>query len=184
MLDALDQLWGYTAELFEVDDLEQDLIDAGIAVDSRALQATWLNTVSETLTAATLEVPETTWTANGGRSGIHTESGGIYRGRAAVYAARLSRTALVMQSIPATGVSVIPTLPQEEYERRQRRSQSTCADIWAILDAVMDPEIPVISIYELGVLQDVSYDGERVTVLLTPILHRLSCLKCNGRGCA
>ena len=74
MLDALDQLWGYTAELFEVDDLEQDLIDAGIAVDSRALQATWLNTVSETMTAATLEVPETTWTANGGRSGIHTES--------------------------------------------------------------------------------------------------------------
>jgi len=74
MLDALDQLWGYTPELFEVDELEQELIDAGIAVDSRALQSVWITTVSETLTAATLPVPETTWTANGGRSGIHTES--------------------------------------------------------------------------------------------------------------
>lgn len=74
MLDALDQLWGYTAELFEIDDLEQDLIDAGIAVDTSRLQEPWLSTVSETLAAATLPVPETTWTANGGRSGIHTES--------------------------------------------------------------------------------------------------------------
>lgn len=74
MLDALDQLWGYTAELFEVDDLEENLINAGIAVDSRLLQEQWLNTVSETLSEATLPVPETTWTANGGRSGIHTES--------------------------------------------------------------------------------------------------------------
>lgn len=73
-----------------------------------------------------------------------------------------------MQSIPAAGVSVIPTLPQEEYERRQRRAQSNCADLWAILDAVMDPEIPVISIYELGVLQDVAYDGKRVQLVLTP----------------
>ena len=73
-----------------------------------------------------------------------------------------------MQGNPVSSASIIPTLAREEYERRQRRAQSGCSDIWTILDAVMDPEIPVISIYELGVLQDVDYDGERVTVVLTP----------------
>jgi len=73
-----------------------------------------------------------------------------------------------MRSAQVTGDTIIPTLPQEEYERRQRRAQSRCPEIWAVLDKVMDPEIPVITIYELGVLQDVSYEGGRVKVVLTP----------------
>ncbi|EED35920.1 phenylacetate-CoA oxygenase, PaaJ subunit [Luminiphilus syltensis NOR5-1B] len=64
--------------------------------------------------------------------------------------------------------NVIPLLPVEELERRQRRINSECPDLWRILDDVMDPEIPVISLYELGVLQDVSERDGHVHVLLTP----------------
>ena len=51
---------------------------------------------------------------------------------------------------------IIPLLPVEELERRRRREYSETPQLWQILDAVMDPEIPVISLYELGVLQNIS----------------------------
>jgi ring-1,2-phenylacetyl-CoA epoxidase subunit PaaD len=62
----------------------------------------------------------------------------------------------------------IPLLPAEEHARRQRRAQSGVQRLWAVLDAVKDPEIPVISIWELGVLQDVGLAGETVEVTITP----------------
>jgi ring-1,2-phenylacetyl-CoA epoxidase subunit PaaD len=37
----------------------------------------------------------------------------------------------------------------------------------ALLDQVTDPEIPVISIRELGILRDISLDGDQVTVTVT-----------------
>lgn len=74
----------------------------------------------------------------------------------------------MMHDTNTSRAHVIPLVPLEEYERRQRRANSSCPEIWAVLDAVMDPEIPVITIYELGVLQDVTYDGSRVSLVLTP----------------
>lgn len=39
---------------------------------------------------------------------------------------------------------------------------------WAIVASVVDPEIPVLTIEDLGVLRDVRFEGERVIVTLTP----------------
>jgi ring-1,2-phenylacetyl-CoA epoxidase subunit PaaD len=44
----------------------------------------------------------------------------------------------------------------------------TAAQVWAALDEVPDPEIPVISLVELGVVRDVAVDGEEVRVEFTP----------------
>jgi ring-1,2-phenylacetyl-CoA epoxidase subunit PaaD len=41
-------------------------------------------------------------------------------------------------------------------------------EVWAALDAVPDPEIPVISLVELGVIRNVAVDGDHVRVELTP----------------
>lgn len=42
-------------------------------------------------------------------------------------------------------------------------------DIFAVLDGVMDPEVPVLSVIELGVVRDVEMDDARtVTVVVTP----------------
>ena len=38
----------------------------------------------------------------------------------------------------------------------------------ALLEAIPDPEIPVVSIRELGILRDVVVHGERIEVLITP----------------
>jgi ring-1,2-phenylacetyl-CoA epoxidase subunit PaaD len=40
--------------------------------------------------------------------------------------------------------------------------------IWAALAAIPDPEIPVISLVELGVVRDVCWRGDQLVVTLTP----------------
>ena len=44
----------------------------------------------------------------------------------------------------------------------------TADQVWAALEGIPDPEIPVISLVELGVIRDVSVDGERVRIEFTP----------------
>ena len=44
----------------------------------------------------------------------------------------------------------------------------TAEQVWAALEGVPDPEIPVVSLVDLGVIRDVVVDGERVRVELTP----------------
>ncbi len=70
---AINELWGYTAELFEADELESRLIEAGIAVDCAALHGAWEETVNAGFTAARITIPEDDWQAGGGRQGRHTE---------------------------------------------------------------------------------------------------------------
>src|SRR5882672_289157 len=50
---AVDDLWAYTGEMFEVDDGERSLIDAGIATDPATLRQGWLETISRVLREAT-----------------------------------------------------------------------------------------------------------------------------------
>ncbi len=40
--------------------------------------------------------------------------------------------------------------------------------VWTALDEIPDPEIPVISLVDLGVVRDVAVDGARVHVTFTP----------------
>ncbi len=62
----------------------------------------------------------------------------------------------------------IPLLAQAYSERLQRRDDSSLSHIWEILDAVKDPEIPVISIWDLGVLTDVKKSADKIEVIITP----------------
>ncbi len=71
---AVDALWGYTHELFDMDETEQLLADEGIGVDVSKLRDAWLAKVTEILTEATLTVPTEEWAVRGGRTGYHTEN--------------------------------------------------------------------------------------------------------------
>jgi len=44
----------------------------------------------------------------------------------------------------------------------------TAARAWEVAARVPDPEVPVLTIDDLGVLRDVAVDGGRVTVTITP----------------
>ena len=70
---AIDHLWAYTGEMFDADGSERALVDAGIAIDAAALRPSWLKTVSEIVSEATLLLPKSDWMQQGGRSGRHSE---------------------------------------------------------------------------------------------------------------
>lgn len=44
----------------------------------------------------------------------------------------------------------------------------TAEKIWELLEEVLDPEVPVLSILDLGIVRGVRVDGEQVTVTITP----------------
>lgn len=46
--------------------------------------------------------------------------------------------------------------------------QLTEADIWAILEDVKDPEVPAVSVVELGIVRAVHWDGKELSVDVTP----------------
>ncbi|KAA3647916.1 MAG: phenylacetate-CoA oxygenase subunit PaaJ [Chloroflexi bacterium] len=56
----------------------------------------------------------------------------------------------------------------------------TAEDIWTALEDVMDPEIPVVSLVELGVVRDVQVDGYKVTVHMTPTFSGCPALEVMG----
>lgn len=72
--NALNDLWMYTGELFEMDHLDTYLLHQHIAVDTAALKNAWLNEISSVLTEATLSLPEDTYMQTGSKKGIHTEN--------------------------------------------------------------------------------------------------------------
>jgi ring-1,2-phenylacetyl-CoA epoxidase subunit PaaD len=41
-------------------------------------------------------------------------------------------------------------------------------DVWAILAELPDPEIPAISLTDLGIIRDVAWEGETLAVTVTP----------------
>ena len=47
-------------------------------------------------------------------------------------------------------------------------SNITIETIWEALDEVKDPEIPAVSLVEMGIIRDVSLAGNDVTVKMTP----------------
>lgn len=62
----------------------------------------------------------------------------------------------------------IVLVPELLASRRVRRSNSDCIELWAALEAIVDPEIPVLSIWDLGILHDVQRQGESAVVTITP----------------
>jgi ring-1,2-phenylacetyl-CoA epoxidase subunit PaaC len=70
---ALDELYAYTTELFESDEVERALVDVGIAVDPTSLRAAWEGTTKQVFTEATLQIPPQSFAQTGGRKGRHSE---------------------------------------------------------------------------------------------------------------
>lgn len=70
---ALGVLWPFTGELFEADEAETALIEAGILSLTPPLRGAWTTTVETVLARATLPMPANAWMQTGGRRGVHTE---------------------------------------------------------------------------------------------------------------
>ena len=79
MQTAVDDLWMYTGEMFDMDEVDEVLMKEGIAPDLKPLKEQWQKRVKEVLAEATLKMPEPdAWMQSGGKlKGIHSEEMGF-----------------------------------------------------------------------------------------------------------
>lgn len=73
MIAGLDWMWRFVDELFEMDEVDQRLLAAGIAVDQAALRRDWDARIDAVLAEATLDRPAPRRATVGGRVGRHSE---------------------------------------------------------------------------------------------------------------
>lgn len=71
---AVDELWMFTGEMFNYDDVDERMVAAGIAPPAAGLRAQWLAHVEAILAEATLALPAPdAWMQKGGKQGRHSE---------------------------------------------------------------------------------------------------------------
>ena len=73
MQAAIDDLWMYTGEMFEMDALDRALLARSVGADLEKLREPWLGHVSAIATEATLGLPQGASMHKGGKRGVHTE---------------------------------------------------------------------------------------------------------------
>ena len=71
---------------------------------------------------------------------------------------------------PSQGILAMLSSPDESSHSSQENERSPVHkdDVWAALESVKDPEIPVISVVEMGIVRDVFLDVSEATVKITP----------------
>jgi len=70
---SFDDLWMFTGDLFEMNEVDELLIKAGIAVDLNEVKKNWDSTVNEVLQRATLQRPKDDYMQTGRLQGMHSE---------------------------------------------------------------------------------------------------------------
>ncbi len=144
MQGAIDALWMYTGELFEMDPVDNEMRDRGIGADLEALHGPWLEHVGKTLAEATLRLPSGKWMQRGGKQGVHTEKLGFI---------------LAEMQYPAEGISGGAVVAEHP----------PVSDIWNCLKEVADPEIPVLSVVDLGIVREVRWNEQgELVIAITP----------------
>jgi len=73
MIDAINNLWAYTGEMFVPADYEVEAAKMRIGIDTASLKEEWINKIEPVFSEATLPVPEKIFMQLGGKSGVHTE---------------------------------------------------------------------------------------------------------------
>ncbi len=74
MQNAVNELWNFTGDLFEIDQIDEELLKLGIAADMKKVEENWNKHIRQVLSDATLSVSEiNNFMRTGSRKGIHTE---------------------------------------------------------------------------------------------------------------
>ncbi|MCW3085530.1 MAG: phenylacetic acid degradation protein [Bacteroidetes bacterium] len=73
MQTALNDLWMFTNEFFDMDEVDALLIKEGVAADLEKIRTQWETRVKEVIAEATLQIPTTNFKQKGSREGKHSE---------------------------------------------------------------------------------------------------------------
>ena len=70
---GFDELWPFTGELFEMNEVDEVLLKDGLAVDLSRLKAAWEKEIGDLLNESHVQIPESTYVQTGSRKGLHSE---------------------------------------------------------------------------------------------------------------
>lgn len=70
---AIDDLWMFSGELFEMDEVDSKLIAEGIAIDLDKIRPLWKAYIANVFNNGALQIPQDGYMQTGSRQGIHTE---------------------------------------------------------------------------------------------------------------
>lgn len=71
---AVNELWMYSGEMFLYDDIDNAMVEEGVAPAAEGLRAAFVEHVSEIFAEATLTMPDAAaWMQRGGKTGRHSE---------------------------------------------------------------------------------------------------------------
>ena len=70
---SLNDLWQFTGEFFEMDDVDQRMYQEGIGVKNSSLKSEWDKIVNRTLKESNLIRPEDGYMQSGSKNGMHSE---------------------------------------------------------------------------------------------------------------
>lgn len=73
MQDAINEVWRFTGNMFEMDEVDHTLAKAGVGVDTSELLEEWKTKVEAVIKQATLTLPESDFMISGSKEGMHTE---------------------------------------------------------------------------------------------------------------
>jgi len=73
MQTALNDLWMFTNEFFDMDEVDEQLIKAGVAPDLNTIKEQWEKQVKAVIAEATLQIPAYNFKQKGSREGKHSE---------------------------------------------------------------------------------------------------------------
>ena len=159
MKAALDLLWPYIAELFEADAIDEAAAASGLGPRWADLREHWRPSDAR---RARRSRPRA---AGGARVPQHRQERPAQRaprlrpGRDAAPAARVSGRRVVIDADAA---------PALAPARRSAGRRSRVERAWAVLDSVLDPEVPVVSVVDLGIVRAVVDEGDALAVVVTP----------------
>jgi len=71
---SLNDLWQFTGEFFEMDDIDQKMYKEGIGVNNSSLKSEWDKIVNTTLKQSNLIRPKDGYMQSGSKNGMHTEN--------------------------------------------------------------------------------------------------------------
>lgn len=71
---ALDELWRFTGEMFEMNEVDSVLLKENIGIDLNSVKNSWDKKVKEILERATLKIPANAFMQRGSRDAKHTEN--------------------------------------------------------------------------------------------------------------
>ena len=71
--NALNELWMFTSDLFDMNEVDAVLIKAGVAPDLNVIKEAWEKRVKEVIAEATLQIPSGNIKQKGSREGRHSE---------------------------------------------------------------------------------------------------------------